>query len=140
MKTKPYLLACSLLILLVIIGAYYQYNKPSRNLTHEQADLSIEAIDLYKQFSENEAAANKQYLDKVVQVRGSLKAINRGPDGSLNLTLASGHEMGDVTCEIPAANVPQGANLQTGQNITVKGQCTGILMDVVLVKCVLVTE
>ena len=45
---------------------------------------------------------------------------------------------GGVICEIPGSNIPEGLNLQTGKELTIKGQCTGFLMDVVLVKCVLV--
>jgi hypothetical protein len=138
MNKKYYLLAAFLLLVLIGIAAYFQYNKPARNLSGEKADLTIEATALYQQFSENEAQANQQYLDKVVQVKGVLQAVNRGQDGSLNLTLDAGNSMGGVTCEIPAENVPEGAGLQTGKQVTVKGQCTGYLTDVVLVKCVLI--
>ena len=138
MKTKHYVLAVVALLSMVAIGAFWQYNKPSRNLTEEKADLSISTTNLYRQFSENETQANQQYLDKVIQVRGVLQTINRGQGGSLNLILDAGSEMGGVICEIPSANVPEGLNLQTGKEIVVKGQCTGFLMDVVLVKCVIV--
>jgi preprotein translocase subunit YajC len=127
-----------LLLMVLAIGGYFQFNKPARNLTKEKADLSIQAPDLFKQFSENETAANQKYLDKVVQVKGILKNVSRAQDGTLNLTLDAGSEMGGITCEVPATNVPKGANLQTGSSITIKGQCTGFLMDVVLVKCVIV--
>ena len=137
MTTKHYILIFFALLSLVAIGAFWQYNKPSRNLTEEKADLSISTTDLYRQFSENETQANHQYLDKIVQVRGVLQTINRTEDG-LNLILEAGSEMGGVICEIPKGNVPEGLNLQTGKEITIKGQCTGFLMDVVLVKCVIV--
>ena len=137
MTTKHYILIFFALLSLVAIGAYYQYNKPSRNLAEEKADLAIAAPELYRQFSENETQANQQYLDKVVQVRGVLQTINRS-EGGLNLILEAGSEMGGVICEIPSANVPEGLNLQTGKELTIKGQCTGFLMDVVLVKCVIV--
>ena len=51
MKTKHYLLAFVALLSMVAIGAFWQYNKPSRNLTEEKADLSIAATELYRQFS-----------------------------------------------------------------------------------------
>ena len=137
MKTKHYVLALVALLSLVAIGAFWQYNKPTRDLTEEKADLSISSTDLYQQFSENETQANQQYLDKVVQVRGKLQTINR-TEGGLNLILDAGSEMGGVICEIPSANIPEGLNLQTGRELAVKGQCTGFLMDVVLVKCVIV--
>lgn len=138
MKKKNYLIAAVLLLLLIAFGGYSLYNKPTRNLTDETADLSLPAPELYRQFSENEATANQQYLDKVLQVKGVLQNVSRGNDGSLNLTLDAGSPMGGVTCEIPGTNIPEGLNLKTGREMTVKGQCTGFLMDVVLVKCVVV--
>ncbi len=136
MKTKNYVLTLMALLLLVAIGAYWQYKKPARNLTGEKADVTVSAPELFNQFSNNEAQANQHYLDKVVQVRGKLQSLNRGEGGALNLVLDAGSEMGGVICEVP--KVPQGLNLQTGSELTIKGQCTGFLMDVVLVKCVIV--
>ena len=134
---KYYVLALIVFLTLIGIGGLWQYNKPSRNLAAETADLTITAPELYNQYSENETQANQQYLGKVVQVRGTLQTVNRGENGSLNLILDAGSEMGGVICEIPAGNVPEGLNLQTGKELTLKGQCTGFLMDVVLVKCVI---
>ena len=138
MKTNYLLPAFISILILVAVDAYWQYNKPSRNLKQENADLSITATELYRQCSENVTEANGQYLDKVLLVRGRLQSINRGEAGSLNLILDAGSEMGGIICEFPKGNLPPGMNLQTGKELTIKGQCTGFLMDVVLVKCVIV--
>lgn len=137
MEKKYYLSAFVAILLAVGIGAYWQYNKPARNLAGETAYISIAAPDLYRAFSENETEANRKYLDQVVQVRGVLQNVSRGNDGSLNLTLDAGSPMGGVTCEVPGTNIPEGLNLKTGRELALKGQCTGYLMDVVLVKCVI---
>ena len=137
MNKKFYLVGIVLLLVLVGIGGFWQYNRPARNLQNEEAAFTIPASELYNQFSADEQSANKQYLDKTIQVQGLLKSVGRGPDGSLNLTLDSGSGLGDITCEVPDSNVPEGASLQVGREVAVKGQCTGKLMDVVLVKCVI---
>ena len=137
MKMKYVLLAVVLLVFAAGSIAFWQYQKPARNLTRETADLTISASELLQKFTGNEAEANKLYLDKIIQVKGVLKAVSRGADGSLSLSLEAGSEMSGITCEVPAANIPEGLNLQTGREITIKGQCTGFLMDVVLVKCVI---
>ena len=58
-----------LAVLIIILGAaavgIYLYNKPERNLTNETAVEALDAKSLYQQFSENETAANKKYLDKI---------------------------------------------------------------------------
>jgi hypothetical protein len=137
MNKRNYFIGMALLLLLVGIGGLWQYNRPARNLENEDAAFAMPAADIYKQFSEDEQKANQQYLDKTIQVQGVLKSVSRGQDGSLNLSLDSGNGMGDVTCEVPDTNIPEGAALQVGQPVAIKGQCTGYLTDVVLVKCVI---
>lgn len=137
MKKRYYVLALVVLLGVIGAGAYFQYNKPARNLAEEKADLSVPATELYRQFSENEAQANQQYLDKVVLVKGTIKSFAPDNKGGLNLALASGSEMGDVTCEFAPGSAPEISTLKQGQPVTVKGQCTGYLTDVLLVKCVL---
>ena len=58
---------------IIIIGAaigWYQLNKPQRDV----ADLSAQpvmAANLFKEFSSNETAANKMYLNKALEVTGA---------------------------------------------------------------------
>ena len=43
--------------------------------------------------------------------------------------------MGGVSCEMQDTSGTE--NIKAGDSVTIKGVCTGVLMDVVLVRCVL---
>lgn len=126
-------------LLLALIGmgiGFYLYNKPHQNMQRAKADMTLPASELFSAFEANEDAANAQYLDKVVQVEGVIQDINQDENGQFSLTLESGSDMFGVICQFDEQSEHQTDHLKTGQKVTLKGICTGMLMDVVLVRCV----
>ena len=127
-----------LLVMLVLMAiaagvGYYLYNKPAETTISSDADHTVSATELFAEFEQNEEAANSKYLNKVVAVTGKVSGLEPGANGATTVSLESGSDMFGVTCEI--ADPAEGAGIKTGETITVKGLCTGMLMDVVLVKC-----
>jgi len=126
------------LVIAVIGGvlAYMLYNKPHRDTAAAKSDFVMDAPALFKEYSEDEAKANEKYLDKVIKVKGIVKAVSTDEQGNTILTLNAADEMFGVICTIPkdAANPDMP---EVGEEVTVKGVCTGMLMDVVLIRCVL---
>jgi hypothetical protein len=127
-----------LLPLLIIGGgfAYYLYNKPHKNMEQASADLSIAADQLFKAFSEDEAAANTAYLNKVVQVSGKVRSSSLDENGNPSVVLESGDELSGVVCQMDELSKDQRKEFSAGEDVTFKCMCTGMLMDVVLVRCV----
>lgn len=125
-----------LLLAAALLGgayAYYQYNRPVASLEDKNADVVLSAPDLLKAFETNEAEANKNYLDKVIEVQGEVVKIE--DDGTKkSVYLKSGNEMSFVICEMEAGAGIEG--LSEGSTVTMKGKCTGYLMDVVLVQSI----
>jgi hypothetical protein len=128
-----------ILLPLLLIGggvAYYLYNKPHQNMEQANADLSIAADQLFKAFSEDENAANTAYLNKVVQVSGKVRSSSLDENGISSVMLESGDEMSGVICQMDELNDNQRKEFSAGEDVTFKCMCTGMLMDVVLVRCV----
>ncbi|MCB9304014.1 MAG: hypothetical protein H6566_25535 [Lewinellaceae bacterium] len=135
---KKYLLA---LVLLVALGAgvgYFIYNKPFQDMNSAKADITLTAPELFTAFESDENAANEKYLDKVVQVSGTVKEVSTGDDGNISITLDSGSEMFGVICQLDNLTEQPRKDFKEGEQLTLKGVCTGMLMDVVLVRCVVV--
>lgn len=130
-----------IVLVLVVIGGvtgYLMYNKPHKSTADATSDFVVDAPALFKEFSSDEAAANTKYLDKVVKVRGTVKSVETDEAGNSILTLDAADEMFGVICTIPN-NVSGDLEMpEVGEQVTVKGVCTGMLMDVVLIRCVLV--
>lgn len=111
-------------------GLYYvfQYSKiHHRDAATEQA-IVIPATQLVNDFQANEKSANLKYLNKVVQISGTV--LKQGKDQAKNttLTIKSGDPFANIFCTLKSKN-----NL-TGKDsvIVVKGICSGFLSDVIL--------
>jgi hypothetical protein len=131
-KILPYVLV------LAILGGgygYLQYNKGHQETAGVNADITISPKDLLTAFETDENAANQKYLDKIIEVEGTVKAFNQNDSGS-SLTLEAGSEISSIICEFEPTNAV--IDLTVGQKVKVKGFCTGKLMDVVLVRCSMV--
>ncbi len=135
--TKYILLTLAILAVAGAAIGYYLYNKPVASLEQAEADVVLTAPELLAEFQADEAAANEKYLDKVIQVRGELEAVTDNETGNTSLRLAAGDPMSGVICELEPGVA---GGFEAGQTVTLKGQCTGMLMDVVLVRCVPVQE
>ena len=130
-KFIPYLLG-----LLIVAGAavYYLYNKPHKEASDIVADYTMAPADLMADYEKDESAADAAYLDKVIALEGVVVAVNELEQGA-SLSLETGSEFSTIMCEFESNEVLKG--IQSGQKIKVKGFCTGKLMDVVLVRCVI---
>lgn len=124
------------LLIIGLVAAFYLYNKPHENMERAAADVSITAPELFSQFSSDETQANANYLDKVTQVQGTVKEISKSPEGLTKVILESGDDMFGVICQLDELSEHSRTDFQIGESITLKGKCTGMLMDVVLVRCV----
>ncbi len=132
--------ASIVLLLLFCIGGfigYSVYNKPHKNIQSAVSDFTLSATELYSSFEENEKAANEKYLDKTLQITGIIADVSKDKKGQLSLVLEAGGLLGGVICNSDNFSDNNGFdNPKIGQQITIKGLCTGMLTDVVLVRCV----
>lgn len=132
MKTK-FLVA---LLIIAAIGSYVglkMYNKPVSQTSDLKTDLQVDAQALFAEFEQDENAANQKYNDKAVEVKGVV--VNVSNEGGKATVTLKGGDMGGVSCEMQDTSGTE--NIKAGDSVTIKGVCTGVLMDVVLVRCVL---
>ena len=127
------------LLILAVVGAfigYRMYNKPHVNVASESADITITANKILANFSSDETTANTKYLDKIVQVKGVVAKVEK-ENGKGIVTLETNDNFGSVICHL-TSEASKDLTIKTGQELTLKGICTGFLMDVILVKSVIV--
>ena len=131
---KKWILASLAITLIIGVGVgYYLYNKPLESMAGKKAEVALSATDLYAAFDLDEQAANAKYLGKVIEVSGTVVSVSAGDDGTPSVLLDSGGAMGGVICRMDASLATA---FQEGQQITLRGECTGKLLDVELARCV----
>lgn len=133
------------LVIFVIIGlislgiGYYLYNKRHQSILNEKPVFIIEASILVAEYDKSETVANKKFLGKVIEVRGVVSEKIKDKKGNISLTL-QGPDLAGVGCEFEKAAIDDVAGIVEGQEVVIKGICTGVLMDVVLVDCVIANK
>jgi hypothetical protein len=132
---KKALLALLVLVLIGLATGLYLWNKPHEDIAAAKPDLLIAATDLFSAFETDEAAANAKYLDKLVEVVGTVAESEINEDGSVRVVLETGGMFG-VACSLD----PLAKHLRTafpvGEQIRLKGRCSGYNLDVQLDRCV----
>lgn len=134
MKTKI-IVGFLFLITLVFSFGVYMYFKPSEKVVLAEALYEVNAESIYREFSDNETEANKKYLNKVITVEGKVSEMLTIDSTGLNVTLSSDNPLFGVSCQLPMETIK--TKLKIGDDVRIKGLCTGKLMDVVLVRCVI---
>src|SRR5450755_4111229 len=112
----------------------YKVFKPHTNVEGEQAVATLSAPNLYNEFQQAENMANKKWVGKIIEVSGSISSVSEsGNYVSINLQASAN---GGVNCSILKKDLNPDDKFNKGDSITIKGKCTGFLMDVNLVDCV----
>ena len=137
MKVKKIIIGLLVLGFLGAFFAYKIYNKPHLNVANEKADITIAANKILAEFSSNENTANTKYLDKIVQVEGVVSSAVLD-NGIGIITLKTNDDFGSIMCYLTFEESKSMQQIKAGQEIILKGICTGFLMDVVLVKCIVI--
>ena len=135
---KIALIAASIIVLAGILFGLYKYNLKPKDLQRVKPDYVITATDLLKAFESDENTASTTYIGKVVEVSGILQSVKTGENNNLSIALKTGSDLSSVICTLPGNSDP--SDFSIGEQITVRGECSGFLMDVLLNNCSVVKK
>ncbi len=125
-----------IVILLVCLAGFgiYKVMKPHHNVENENSEASLPAKVLYSEFQSNEDLAVKKWTGKVIEIKGKISSVSEN-ENYVSIILGVTAE-GGVNCSVLKKDLHPGDHFRIGEEITIKGKCTGFLMDVNLVDCV----
>lgn len=121
-----------LIVIMIIIGVKI-YNKPHVDVVKTTANFKLSSTDLLDEFILDENIAAKKFANKIVEITGIIQNVST-TKGKGIITL-KGTEA-NVICQLNEKENKKIMQLKKHQNITIKGQCSGFLLDVMLVNCV----
>jgi hypothetical protein len=121
MKRKIILGVLLVIVVAAVIG-YRMYSMKNDDLVDQKPDVTIAAVDLVKAFNKDTAAARKQYLDKVIEVSGSVAKIDTA--GSITLVGEEGSQS-SVVFGLDKRHTEDYKKIKTGSNATLQGKCIG---------------
>jgi hypothetical protein len=123
-----------LLALVAFFWAWHLYHKPHESAAGETAAVTIDADSLYHQYQLDEHSADLKYMGKVIEVSGKLMEIQHSGNAEIWIVSAQAGG-GGINCQMFPGAKPEVPPI-AGDMVTLKGRCTGFLMDVNLADCV----
>jgi hypothetical protein len=121
-----------------ILAALIMFNKKHTDTAKVKPDFVVTAIILQKEFEDNEAAASARYINKIIEVTGSIVSITRSDSTNTNISLKTGNDMSSVICA--SRSIVDPSKFNAGEEITLRGECSGFLMDVLLKNCAVLVK
>jgi hypothetical protein len=138
MNRKVILSVVFAVILIAVLLGVRMYFKPHASVKNEEAAFRLSAAELIEAFTEDEMAANARYGGKILLVDGTLTDVSRN-DNSVILHMGDSNLMAGISCYL-RKDATEHADLKTGSPVRVKGFCNGMLIDVVLDNCIVLSE
>ncbi len=127
------------IVLLGVIGVYMIF-KPKKNLLNLKPDYKLTATELFNEYSINEEAANTKFLGKIIMVSGTIREINLEDSIYTTIILETDDMFFGVNCVLNNKYASKQKKISIGSEAVIKGECSGMLIDVVLNNCVLIDE
>lgn len=122
------------LVLAVIAGGigYYLYNKPVQSVAKQEAQFTVTAPQLTGAFQRDQNEATAKYLDQIVAVSGTIEEIIPGEGLQMQIVLVGNDATSNVSCVLEEDHETFLARkLRKGDQISVKGNCTGTIEDMI---------
>jgi len=119
-----------------ILAALYLFNLQHKDLLKVKPDFVFTATDLQKAFDEDEAAATAKFVNKIIEVTGIIESVKTGEGNILSVTLKTGSVFSSVICTFPPGT--DSSVFVVGKQVVIRGECSGLLMDILLNNCVVV--
>lgn len=110
-KFKIFLILIFLLVAGFFSARYYAYHAGKRDIQSEVTAFTLKTKDIVSEFTTNETAANKKYLEKPIEISGTVTSVN---------------EKEVVVDKIVVCNFLIADNtIKVGQAINIKGRVVG---------------
>lgn len=136
-------------VLVIAMGGWYafhEYNRKPASMADTHSDFTLNTTNLLASFEKDEAAANKLYLDKVLEVEGAVKEITADEKGFYTVVMGDDASISSVRCSVDSLFSSKASALQTGGLVKVRGVCSGFMADpllgsdVTLVRCAIIEK
>ncbi|BAV06678.1 tRNA_anti-like [Filimonas lacunae] len=131
---KKLLFVLFLIICCAAAWGWYWYKKPRTSVAAIASTVTIPSTTLYYQYQQNAAAADSLYAGKVLTVTGVVDDVQHS-DSTVSIFL-HGAGLNGVNCSMAVTHNKKPLPGK-GVSITIKGRCTGYLMDINLVDCII---
>jgi len=125
-------------ILLAALGGCGRASDELEKMTREaRPAFTLSGEELFRDYSDRDAG-DKKYKEKILQVSGPVVRIRSNVANDRVLLLRGAEHAGDIQCHFFDSYSEQVSKLRPGDKLTVRGKCTGKIINVILDPCVII--
>lgn len=120
--------------ILVIFGGYLGYrgfDRKKADVKEMEPEFQVTADELMTSYEADEAGADVNYLDKIIEVTGTVDEVITNEDNSVTVALTTSG-LGRVNCTLRKT---ESSDIESGTEMTLRGECKGYLIDVIMTNC-----
>lgn len=126
-------------IIVALLAAYlYFINMPDKSVSKLKPDYQVSASDLAQEYESDPEKSDKKYIDKIIEVTGTITEISKDQNDSFVFILKQEDSNTGVLCTLSQENDKKASSYKSGDIVTIRGTCSGMLFEVVLNKCAIV--
>jgi len=125
----------ALCLLIAVAWGVYEYSRPHASAQDKKTEFIITSDSLYAAFTADETGADKKFMNKVLEVKGVVQDITISDRKPVVFLRTEG--AGVINCLMAMDSATVYSALKKNVTAIIKGKCSGFLMDVNLVDCVL---
>lgn len=133
---KIALFAVMFIAVAAILAALYLFSMKHSDITKVKADFIITATQLQKEFEYDETKASVKYINKILEVTGIISSVTPEENNRVNISLMTENTLSSVICTCPG--IADTSGLKQGDQITIRGECSGFLLDVLMNNCAVI--
>ena len=100
-------------------------------MAKRSTDVEMRANDLMTAFESEEENANGLYLNKILAVSGKIISVDLTEETKPTINLET-DGFGVIKCTLESADDFDNESMTIGSNLTIKGECIGYLLDVLI--------
>lgn len=119
--------------------AYFLCNFREIDIRNVKTEVQITTNELFKDFNSEKETSFNQYIEKAIEIKGTLYQVTYKRD-TYSLLLRGEKTEALVLCEMQKDQKQIVKALKIGDQVKVKGILKGFLMDAIVLNCIILEE
>ena len=132
MKKKSIIIITSVILFLVLgagLYAYYAFNRTNKQLNDIKPAYILSTETLTNEFAKDATAAETKYVDKAIEVTGTVKIIETNDKGKITIVLGDSSSLSSLRFSMDSTVSTETNTIKVSSNIRLRGMCTGYNAD-----------
>ncbi len=137
-RRKKFIIAFLVVSASAFAWVYFTMLQVGPAMHRREAQERITAENLYNLFDQDEALANQRFLNQILEIEGVVISVEISDKGKPVVNLET-NGFGVVNCTLEDSDFNnEGLEAYLGQAIVLKGECIGLLLDVLIIEAIVI--